>query len=566
MTLNGAARIESDAEDAGHDLPPFPLSHSLRGKRVLLIAPQPFYSDRGTPINIRCMVNALCEQGAEVDALTLPYGEDFALNGLAIIRCLRLPWIKGVGIGPSWSKLQYDLLLTAHAAWKVLSKRYDVIHGIEEGGFIAWALSRLTGKPFIFDLDSFIPDELEARQFIKSSRLLSLVSNLQSRCLRDASAVISVCPALTDRARELAPQAPIYTIEDCPLDEPTFITEESTAELARELGLNGRRAIVYTGNFEPYQGIGLLLESFALLKRMMRDQPVALLLVGGGERIPEFKQRVEALGLTSDVIFAGQVSSKSVARYLSLADVLVSPRLQGQNTPLKVYSYMAAGRPLVATKILSHTQVLNEETALLAEPNPKAFAEQLVFALDNSPHAVEERRRRIALAQEVVANCFSRDRFSKQIQRAYSEVLSRTTFENGESVIVRSLSGTIAFWNEGAEGQYGWRRDEVVGQITHNLLKTEFPEPLETINQQLMLQRRWSGRLLHKTRTGEFVPVMSHWELRCDNNGDPRVVLEINLSEKQSKPRADSKLAALGLWAHQFVELAGELPIAWCAI
>ena len=75
----------------------------------------------------------------------------------------------------------------------------------------------------------------------------------------------------------------------------------------------------------------------------------------------------------------------------------------------------------------------------------------------------------------------------------------------------RSISGSISFWNHGAEELYGWTKEEAIGKVSHELLHTQFPEPLEQINDQLLRYGRWQGKLVHATRDGRRVEVISEW-------------------------------------------------------
>jgi two-component system CheB/CheR fusion protein len=97
-----------------------------------------------------------------------------------------------------------------------------------------------------------------------------------------------------------------------------------------------------------------------------------------------------------------------------------------------------------------------------------------------------------------------------------------------DAIIVRSPSGVIRLWNQGAATLYGWTREEALGKITHLLLKTKFPEPLEEVERRLMHQGEWSGELVHTSRTGSQVIVASRQVLQRADHGQPDVILEIN--------------------------------------
>ena len=95
-----------------------------------------------------------------------------------------------------------------------------------------------------------------------------------------------------------------------------------------------------------------------------------------------------------------------------------------------------------------------------------------------------------------------------------------------ESVMVRTMEGKINSWNRGAAELYGWETEEAIGRISHELLQTRFPKPLEEIETELVRKRRWEGKLVHTTRDGGRVVVASRWAL--DIEGKSEVVVEIN--------------------------------------
>ncbi|MBI5669318.1 MAG: glycosyltransferase [Chloroflexi bacterium] len=131
---------------------------------------------------------------------------------------------------------------------------------------------------------------------------------------------------------------------------------------------------MYVGNLERYQGIDLLLDSFA---RARLDNAHLVIIGGAPEHIRHYQHRAAQLGIASRVHLIGSRPVAALPAYLAQADILVSPRIKGVNTPMKIYSYLASGRPVVATDLKTHTQVLNPDVALLAQPTPQAFAEGL---------------------------------------------------------------------------------------------------------------------------------------------------------------------------------------------
>ncbi|HXH82995.1 MAG TPA: glycosyltransferase [Candidatus Tectomicrobia bacterium] len=141
--------------------------------------------------------------------------------------------------------------------------------------------------------------------------------------------------------------------------------------------------VMYVGNLEPYQGIDLLLASFARVCRASEGH--ALVVVGGSPRdVEAYRTRCQPLGIAGRTHFLGPRPVRDLGRYLAAADVLVSPRLQGTNTPMKLYSYLHSGKPLVATDLPTHTQLLDDRVAVLAAPTPEALGDAIARVLGDA--------------------------------------------------------------------------------------------------------------------------------------------------------------------------------------
>jgi glycosyltransferase involved in cell wall biosynthesis len=111
------------------------------------------------------------------------------------------------------------------------------------------------------------------------------------------------------------------------------------------------------------------------------------------------RKDVERRGLSTHVIFAGERPAAEIPHFLEAADVLVSPRSRGTNTPLKIYQYLRAGRAIVATRLLTHTQVLDDQVAILTDATPAGFAAGVLQALSDPARAAALGARAGALAE-----------------------------------------------------------------------------------------------------------------------------------------------------------------------
>jgi len=94
-----------------------------------------------------------------------------------------------------------------------------------------------------------------------------------------------------------------------------------------------------------------------------------------------------------------------------------------------------------------------------------------------------------------------------------------------DAISVRDMNDVISYWNRGAEELYGWRSDEAVGKVFHQLARTVFPVPREEIKAELISSGRWEGDLVHARRDGTRVTVSSRWSLQRDERGRPVAIM-----------------------------------------
>jgi glycosyltransferase involved in cell wall biosynthesis len=149
-----------------------------------------------------------------------------------------------------------------------------------------------------------------------------------------------------------------------------------------ELGITGL-LLMYVGNLEEYQGIDLLLDSFAVVHSKLA---VADLVIIGGQSgdIEKYGKKSRQLGIANRVHFLGPKPVEHLGHYLSQADILVSPRLKGNNTPMKLYSYLHSGKPVLATRLPTHTQLIDDGVAMLVEPHVEPFSGAIIRLMEDT--------------------------------------------------------------------------------------------------------------------------------------------------------------------------------------
>lgn len=361
-----------------------------------MIAPQPFFQPRGTPFSVRMRIKALSDLGHQVDLVTYPLGEDVQIPGLRIFRIPRWPGLNHIPIGPSAVKFPLDFLICWASLGRYLAGGYDAVHTHEEAGGIGALLRVLFGKKHIYDMHSSLPEQLENYRFTTSGLLIGFARGFERWVMRHSDAVIAICPHLVEQAKAADPQARVLLIENQPVAGEQLAGEAEVAALRAHLGIAGP-VVLYTGTFEKNQGIDLLLDG---VPRIVAACPAARVVVVGGE--PAQVELARAAGARLDVsrqvLFTGQRPPEEMPVYVGLADILVSPRSSGTNTPLKIYSYLWSGKAIVATDLETHRQVLDETTALLVPATATAIADAIVALLRDPVrrHALGVAGRRVA--------------------------------------------------------------------------------------------------------------------------------------------------------------------------
>lgn len=363
--------------------------------KILLLAPHPFFQERGTPIAVDLLIRTLAHLGHSIDVLTYPEGEtrDYGPR-VRLFRIAAPAGCRHIRPGFSIKKLRCDFRMMPHARRLVRENHYDHIHAVEESAFMAYRLHRETGIPYTFDMDSSMPRQI-ADKLPLARPFLPLMHAVQRPVIRAAAAVLPVCDSIAEEARSAGARR-IEILRDISLLPADLPYDPAKGFRAGPPPISGV-TLLYIGNLEPYQGIGLLLEAFA---RVAPQAPEATLVIVGGrpDDLQTCRTRLHELQIEDRVHLLGPRPVADMAHLFHDADILLSPRTQGENTPMKIYSYLDSSRPIVATDLPTHTQVLDSTVAELAPPQPAPFAEAMLRLIRDP-----DRRLRLATAAKARA-------------------------------------------------------------------------------------------------------------------------------------------------------------------
>ena len=349
--------------------------------KILMLSPQPFFEPRGTPISVYQRLEALSTLGHHIDLITYPVGKDVEFPNVRIHRVRKIKKVQHVRIGPSRAKIVFDILMIFKAVRMLLTNRYDVIHSHEEGAFFGVILAKIFRTRHVYDMHSVLSKQLGNFDFGNKPVFIKAFEALEKMVLKKSNAVINVGADLDEYVKSVDPDIQTITIENVALHAyQTSVQPEAVAELAEKLNLYGRIPILYTGTYERYQGLDMVLEC---ANRVVKQNSKVIFIFVGAKtyQAQEWTDKAAARNLSDHTLFLDVVPPEDSMVFLAYASILISPRLNGTTIPLKIYSYLHAGKPIVATNINAHTQVLTPDTAVLVDPNANAFADGILKLL-----------------------------------------------------------------------------------------------------------------------------------------------------------------------------------------
>jgi glycosyltransferase involved in cell wall biosynthesis len=380
---------------------------------VLVVAPTPYFADRGCHVRIYEEARALQARGVEVLVVTYPLGR--TLDPIPTSRTIRVPWYRKLEAGPSVHKVYIDALLLAKTFAETRRFRPHVVHAhLHEGASIALAARVATRVPFVFDIQGSLADELAAHGMGGGSGAVYAFARRVERFLyrRSDALIVNSAAAAGMLEREFGVSAGRVTVApDAVSARP--VEPSAAADVRRLLELGDGPVIGFLGLMNAYQGMDLLIEA---LPRVFEKRPDATgLLMGFPDEA--YRRRAEAAGLGSRVRFTGRVPYEEVTTMLSATTVAVSPKVTSSEGNGKLLDYMAAGLPVVAFDTPVNREILGDDGVLVAQQDAGALADALIATLDE-PEGRGERLRRRAAEQ------FSWDRSVDALLRAYRDALA----------------------------------------------------------------------------------------------------------------------------------------------
>lgn len=392
--------------------------------KVLMIAPTPFFSDRGCHVRILEEAKVLQSLGHQVTISTYHIGKD--VEGIEIRRMPPLFfWYKKTAAGPSWQKpLLLDPLLILSTLWTSYQESYDIVHGhLHEGSIIGWFASRMriNKTPLLFDYQGSLTGELLSHHFIRGRQELLKAFRFGEH-LADKAADLIICSS-SKGAEDLKEQFNIQEEKIRVLldgaDTEIFRPGPKDEDLRQKLSLPSDKKLVgYLGVLSAYQGVDLLLEAIPWI---LKNYPDVHFLIMGYPNVEGYQNKVLEMELDKVVTFTGRIPYDQASNYLNLVDVAVAPKVSKTEANGKLYNYMALGLPTVVFDSDVNREILGNLGIYASYANYQDLAEKMINLLKDENQQEELRGK---LRQRCQAQ-FSWKAQGKKLEKIYEEVLRK---------------------------------------------------------------------------------------------------------------------------------------------
>ncbi|MCC7206481.1 MAG: glycosyltransferase family 4 protein [Anaerolineae bacterium] len=389
--------------------------------RILAVAPTPFFVDRGGHVQIYEQARALQKLGNAVELCTYHLGRD--MPGIRTFRIPRIPWYHKLDAGPSYHKLYLAGLLFALSYGRLRRFHPDVIHGHGwDGCWIAFALSRLTGAPFVFDMQGSFTGEIVAHGYARTeSAFFKLLKAIERATLHLGTVVTQSAQMVEDAVRDFGVRRERIHHTFDGVDTGVFRPGIDAADLRAVLNLPPeKKIVVFVGLLKPYQGVDSLLDAIRILVHDIGDAGAHFLIMGFPDE-DMYAARAADMGIGAYTTFPGKIDYAQLPRYLALGDVAVAPKLSPTEGDGKIYNYLAHGLPIVAYDRPASKEILGDLAFYAELGKARSLAEALHAALTDEARAAELGRKGRALAIER----YSWEAVARRLMLAYADVIAR---------------------------------------------------------------------------------------------------------------------------------------------
>ncbi len=385
--------------------------------RILMIAPTPYFADRGCHVRIYEEARALAGLGHDVRVATYHLGRD--MPGIPTYRIAAVPWYKKLSAGPSWHKPYLDILLFFKALFAARKFRPHILHAhLHEGAFIGVFLKKILQIPLVFDCQGSLTTEIVDHGFVKPGSITyGFFRFIEKHINRRADFIITSSGA---GSAELIEKWKVKSHKvrsvidgvDCGIFRP-YPKEDARVEADLR---NGAPVAVFLGVLNRYQGLDILLDVAEIFKE--KGLPLHFLVMGFPEA--RYRRIAEERGIADRITFTGRIDYAKAPFCLSAGDIALSPKISLSEANGKLFNYMACGLPTVAFETPVNREILGDAAVYARYGDAADFASCIEMLVND-----ECRRRELGrTAREKAEREHSWRARGKQLERVYQRILT----------------------------------------------------------------------------------------------------------------------------------------------
>ena len=232
----------------------------------------------------------------------------------------------------------------------------DVIYERSFSPKIGVILSKILRKPLVVEINGIVEEEAKLQgTYINHKFTKNIRMKFRQLFFKSVNKIVAVTPGIKED---------LYKRYNIPADKMVVISNGANTDIFRpmdqanvkeELGLEQRsKYVCFVGNLAPWQGVEYLIQAAPLV--LKRVPEAKFLIVGDGMMRSELESMVKKLGLQDKFLFTGSIPFEHVPKYINASDVCVAPFIRARNekiglSPLKIYEYLACGKPVIGSDI-----------------------------------------------------------------------------------------------------------------------------------------------------------------------------------------------------------------------
>lgn len=351
--------------------------------RILLIAPTPFFSDRGCHVRIFEEIKCLQNLGHQI--LLCTYGLGREVKGVNTVRTINFPWYKKLDAGPSKTKILLLPFLFFTVFKAVIHFKPQAIYAhLHEGAVIARLIKFFfPKKKYFFDMQGSLVNELIQHQFIKEGTLLfNFFLFLEQKIIKWFHIIASSPNYKSEFERlKIHPNRGKVSIIGDGVDTNIFKPQVFNKTIGEQYNIKRTSPrVLFMGLLEEYQGVDLMLESFKIVKN---NHPDVVFIIIGYPNIDRYKDIVQRKGIKDNVRFIGKVDYDKVSQYLSLSEIAIAPKISRSEGDGKLFNYLSMGMCTITWNRELSKSIAGEAAVYCEYKNVEDMAKKIIQVIED---------------------------------------------------------------------------------------------------------------------------------------------------------------------------------------